>query len=214
MPASELSLIACSRSDRTRKCKCSSSKRGVYNSIHSKKGFKRSCIVASTIIRIREEQKDTGNEYTCDPCYNSIALVLHRINGIDRVTYIASNEPLNMSYNAYQIFLIRTSAVFTRAATFSSVFSRTIRAPWKSSLSASREASANAATVWTRARWRDTCKSASKSVGNCLARFTMKSTCTDCSVQHRQTSSRTHCNLSKCGRTVTRCVSHHIHFTP
>ena len=132
----------------------------------------------------------------------------------DRVKYMAPNEPLKPSNITYQRVLLRTSAVLTSAATFSSVFSRTIRAPWKSSLSASREASANAATVWTRARWRDTCKSGSKSVGTCLARFTVKSTCTDCSVEHRQTSSRTHCNLSKCGRTVTQCVSHHIHFTP
>ena len=86
MPASELSLMACSRSDRTRKCECSNSQRGVYNSIHSTKEFKCSCIVAFAIIRIREEQKVTGNEYTCDPCYNSIALVLHSINVIESHT--------------------------------------------------------------------------------------------------------------------------------
>ncbi len=42
-------------------------------------------VVASGIIRIREF---TCKEHACNPCYNSIALVLHSINVIKSNTWL------------------------------------------------------------------------------------------------------------------------------
>jgi hypothetical protein len=50
------------------------------------KDSKRSCIVASGIIHIREAQNFTGQEYACNPCHNRITLVLHSINVIESHT--------------------------------------------------------------------------------------------------------------------------------
>ena len=45
-------------------------------------------VVASGIIRITEAQNFTCKEYACNPCYNSIALVLHSINVMESNTWL------------------------------------------------------------------------------------------------------------------------------